>query len=311
MTATDDELLDEAERQWHRLVEARPDLTAAVDLQRVLVTRGLELGADPAVVAQRTTAVPDDLLDRFSRREAPVLELAVELDVDRLTSYLLRFCDDFAAGGAGEPARNVRRVLEQGEIEPGSLMRASLLRQQEPIRMRATHLGVSPDLVWLVAELSVGPLAHRLQHAALVSAETADPKALAATRSWSRGHCPACRSWPAFAESWSGHRHLRCSFCGADWCPPEETCVYCDRGGNGFLTAADGDRLTRRLEFCRSCGGYLKQVDVEAPTPFALLPVLDLKTSDLDVGAVGRGYGRPPMREFTASAAPCSPDAVP
>ena len=39
MTATDDELLDEAERQWHRLVEARPDLTAAVDLQRVLVTR--------------------------------------------------------------------------------------------------------------------------------------------------------------------------------------------------------------------------------------------------------------------------------
>lgn len=306
----DDKILDEAEWRWHQIVETRPDMASAVDLQRVLLTRGLELGADESIMTQETGAVPDDLFDRLSRLEAPVLELAVELDVDRLTPYLLGFCDDFAAGGAGDPARNVRRVLAEGEIDPGSLMRASLLRQQEPIRQRATHLGVSADLVWLIAELSVGPIAHRLQHAALASLETTDPAAQAAIRFWSRGHCAICGSWPALAESWSDHRHLRCSFCGADWIPPEETCVYCSRGGNAFITAADKDQSARRLEFCRSCSSYLKHVDVDGPTPFALLPVLDLETSDLDVRAVELGYRRPPMHERAVSPAPCPPNGV-
>ena len=306
----DDKILDEAEWRWHQIVETRPDMASAVDLQRVLLTRGLELGADESIMTQGTKVVPDDLCDRLSRLEAPVLELAVELDVDRLTPYLLGFCDDFAAGGAGDPARNVRRVLAEGEIDPGSLMRASLLRQQEPIRQRATHLGVSADLVWLVAELSVGPIAHRLQHAALASLETTDPAAQAAIRFWSRGHCAVCGSWPALAESWSDHRHLRCSFCGVDWTPPEETCVYCGRGGNAFITAADKDQSARRLEFCRSCGSYLKHVDVDGPTPFALLPVLDLETSDLDVRAVELGYKRQPMRDRAVSSAPCPPNGV-
>ena len=311
MEATDNSLLDEAERRWRQIVKARPDIVAAVDLQRVLVTRSLELGADASVVAEQTTAAPDDLLERLSRCEAPVLELAVELNVDSLMPYLLGFCDDFAAGGAGNPARNVRRVLAQGEIEPGSLMRASLLRHQESIRMRATHLGVSPNLMWLVAELSVGPIAHRLQHAALVSSETADPATQAAARTWSLGHCAACGSWPALAESWLGQRHLRCSFCGADWTPLQETCVYCDHSGDAFMTAIDPDQPAHRLEFCRSCGSYLKHVDVDAPTPFALLPVLDLQTNELDVRAGERGYGRPSMPERTVFPAPRPPGTMP
>ena len=303
---THDDPLDEAERRWLRIVDERPDLDAAVDLQRVLVTRSVELLADAAAIARGASAAPADLLERIARQRAPVLDLAVDLDVDRLLPFLLGFCDDFIAGGAGGPARRVRAAIAGGELEPGSLLRASLARGQQAIRERANHVGVAPDLVWLVAELAVGPVAHRLQQDALVSVDSAPPAVREALGGWSRGECPACGSWPALAETRDGERHARCSFCGADWTPRASACVYCAMSGDAFLTAAaDGARAGRRVEFCRACGGYLKQVDVVAATPFALLPVLDLETSDLDVLAAGRGYARPSMRPVAETGTPC------
>ena len=294
---THDDPLDEAERRWLRIVDERPDLGAAVDLQRVLVTRSMELLADAAAIARGARAAPADLLERIARQRAPVLDLAVDLDVDRLLPFLLGFCDDFVAGGAGEPARRVRAAIAGGAFEPGSLLRASLARRQQAIRERANHVGVAPDLVWLIAELAVGPIAHRLQQDALASVDSAPAPVREALRGWSRGECPACGSWPALAETRGGERHARCSFCGADWTPRTNACVYCATSGDAFLTAAaDAARAGRRIEFCRACGGYLKQVDVPAATAFALLPVLDLETSDLDVLAAGRGYARPSMR---------------
>ena len=299
----DPDPLDDAERRWLRLADARPDLGAAVDLQRVLVTRSVELMAEAAVIIHGASAAPADLLERLERQRAPVLDLAVDLDVDRLLPFLLGFCDDFIAGGAGDPARRVRAAIEGGDFEPGSLLRASLARRQEAIRQRANHVGVAPDLVWLVAELAVGPVAHRLHHEALVSTASAPAAVRDALRGWSRGECPACGSWPALAEARDGARHARCSFCGADWLPRSGACVYCAASGAAFLTAAaDGGR---RIEFCRSCGGYLKQVGVPEATAFAILPVLDLETSDLDVLAVGRGYARPSMRPVAEPETPC------
>ena len=305
-----DDVLDEAERRWQRTADDRPDLAAAVDLQRVLVTRSAELTAATARIARGASAAPPDLLARLRGQQAPVLDLAIDLDAERAMPFLLGFCDDFAAGGAGEPARRVRAAIDRREIDPGSLLRASLARRQEAIRMRAHHLGLAPDLVWLVAELAVGPIANRLQHEALAAASA--PAAVRdALRGWPRGHCPACSSWPALAESRNGERHLRCSFCGADWAPPETACVYCDRAGDAFLTAsAAADRPARRIEFCRACGAYLKHVDVPAASPFLILPVLDLETSDLDLLATDRGYARPSMRQVAAGDALCPPEAV-
>lgn len=301
-----EDALDDAERRWLRLAGERPDLGAAVDLQRVLVTRSVELLAETPRVIRGASAAPADLVERIELRRAPVLDLAVDLDLGLLRPFLLGFCDDFIAGGAGAPARRVRAVLERGEIEPGSLLRASLARRQRAIRQRANHVGAAPDLVWLVAELAVGPVAHRLQHEALVSPASAPPAVRDALRGWTRGECPACGSWPALAEARDGERHARCSFCGADWMPRAGACVHCGTSGEAFLTAAaDGGRAGRRIEFCRACGGYLKRVDVDAPTPFAVLPVLDLETSDLDALAAGRGYGRPSMREAAAPETPC------
>ncbi len=312
--ATPTDLLTDAEPRWLLIADGWPDLAAAVNLQRVLVTRSAEVAADAQRLTHGATAAPDDLLGRLLREDAPVLDLAIDtLDVERLTMVLLGFCDDFAAGGVGDPARRVRAVIEGGDIEPASLLRASLARQQTAIRMRAEHLAVAPDLVWLVAELTVGPIANHLQQTALGPAAAAEVQGAAA--GWRRGHCPACGSWPALAEVWKGQRHLRCSFCGADWAPAEVACVYCGRTDDGYLVAA-GDATTdpgraRRVEFCRGCRGWLKQAEVSAPTPFLLLPVLDLETSDLDVAAAGRGYTRPSMRHVPTRDLPCPPPEEP
>lgn len=310
MSVHEDDVLNEADQRWQRLVDTRPEIAEAVDLQRVLMTRTLELSAEAPDILKLATAAPADILERLSQRDAPVLEFGVEFNTERVTPFLLAFCNDFAVGGAGKPALNVRRAIEKGEIDSGSLMRGSLMRQQAAIRTRATQLGISADIVWLVGELSVGPLANLLQHGAFVSLHTTTRAVRDAASHWPRGHCAACGSWPALAETRASVRHLRCSFCGADWNPPEEVCVYCGTGGATFLTAAETAQTTRRLEFCRSCGGYLKQVDVNRSTPFALLPVLDLETSDLDVRAMERGYSRPSMHERTSADPLCPPNTV-
>src|SRR5262249_31778700 len=114
------------------------------------------------------------------------------------------------------------------------------------------------------------------------------------------GYCPACGSWPALAESVGGQRVLRCSFCAAAWQLDEYACIYCGDSGDGFVTAApDEERKDRRVEVCATCGGYLKTVDVAELSPFPLLAIADLETMDLDMAAMEKGYGRPPLRAFT------------
>ena len=309
MAPLDDYILNSADLRWHRLVEKQPDLAPAIDLQRIILTRTLELSNEAPDVLKRSVTAPPGLLDRLASREVPVLNLAVEFQIDRVVPHLLGFCNDFAAGGAGEPARNVHNALKQGDIDAGSLLHGSLLRQQASIRTRANHLGISPDLVWLVAELSVAPLANHLQHSALVSPMTSSPAAIHAAQNWPLGHCAACGSWPAFAETHSQERHLRCSFCGADWTPATNRCVYCNKNGEAFLRAADPKQPCHQLEFCRTCGGYLKHAEVTRATPFALLPVLDLEMTYLDIHAVEQGYARPSMPERLASGNPCPPEA--
>ncbi len=342
---TREELLAAAEPRWRALRERRAELGGAVDIQRVLVTRGLDLGAaldrQPLPVAPRPAGA---LAARLAGGEPVGLDEGVEVDAALLGPYLLGFCDDLAAGGAGAPARHLREVLERGEIDVGSLLAASLGRRQAAIRTRAVHVGVSPDLTWVVAEMAVGPLACRLRQHVLAEADpdperaaaVADSELAAAVAGWGRGYCPACGSWPALAELGAGSpreggasdrgagdrgvdgagdgdadradggRRLRCSFCGAGWPCAPGACIYCGAGGEGLLAAA-GAGGAQRAELCRSCGGYLKCVAGGGVAPFELLPVIDLETSDLDVGAMERGYGRPSMRETDTPAPPCPP----
>lgn len=295
------DLLETAERRWAVVAGARPELAPALELQRRLLTLVLDL--DDTIGAGRLPRLslpPKYLAAKLARGVPALAGEPIPLPIPAMTPALLGLCDALAGGGAGDAAAHIHDALASGQMDGGSLMAASLARNQAAIRTGAAHRGLAPDLVWLVGELAVSPFVHRLQRTLLQ--ETADETLQAALHAWDRGYCAACGSWPALAEVAGGHRTLRCSFCSSAWELNQYACIYCRETGAKFVTAAPNEeRKDRRVEVCSNCGGYLKTADVPELSPFPLLSISDIETTDLDVAAMEHGYQRPPLTEFPAA----------
>jgi len=292
-------LLNSAEDRWRAIAAARPDLAPALALQKGLLTLVADLGTtlDHGRLP-RLSLPPKYLAAKLARGVPGLAGEPIPLPVPVLVPTLVALCDALADGGAGDAATHIREAIESGTMEPGSLLAASLTRNQSALRTGAQHRGLSPDLVWLVAELAVSPFVHALQR--LLFGTAGDGPLRAALDGWSHGFCPACGSWPAVAEVAGGHRTLRCSFCASAWEPAGYACIYCRESGETFVTAApDEARKDRRLEVCSTCRGYLKTLDVPELSPFPLLSISDIETTDLDVAAMEHGYRRPQLKDFT------------
>src|SRR5262245_2128622 len=293
-------VLETAERRWRAVLEARSDLAPAIDLQRRLLTLVSELGGAIENGRVPRLSLPPKYLAAKLTRGVPVFAgEPIPLPVALMRPALSGLCEALADGGAGETATHIREAVDGGSMEAGSLLSASLARNQAAIRAGAVHRGLAPDLVWLVAELAVSPFVHALQQT--LFARAIDDSLRTALQQWDHGYCPACGSWPALAEVVGGHRTLRCSFCSSAWELNRYACIYCDEAGEKFVTAAPNDeRKDRRIEVCTSCGGYLKTIDLAELSPFPLLSISDIETTDLDVAAMEHGYARPALREFAA-----------
>ena len=294
---TRDMRLATAEARWAALRDTRPDLAPAVALQTELVKLVIDLVETMEKGRLPRLSLPPKYLAAKLARGVPVLHgEPIPIPTAVIKPTLLRLCEALSTGGAGAAADHIHDEIADGRLEPGSLLSASLARDQHAIRTGGTHRGLSPDLLWLVAELAVGPYVHTLQRTLFSSPDESLAASLAA---WSHGFCPACGSWPALAEVVGGHRMLRCSFCAAAWELGRYACVYCGNDNEQFVTAAPSDeRIDRRLELCAVCAGYLKTVDLAELSPFPLLAISDLETMDLDGAAMERGFRRPPMKEF-------------
>jgi FdhE protein len=290
-------LLETAERRWAVLAASRPDLAPAVALQRRLVAAMADLEAVFASGRVPRLSLPPRYLAAKLARGVPILAgEPIPLPAAVIKPTLLQLCDALADGGAGDAAIHIRAAIDGGNIEIGSLLTASLKRDQTAIRTGATHRGLSPDLVWLIGELAVSPFAHTLQRLLLHTDAAPVADALGA---WNHGYCPACGSWPALAEVVGGHRTLRCSFCASAWELSTYACIYCHEAGEPFVTAApDEQRKDRRLEVCGTCAGYLKTIDLAELSPFPLLAISDIETTDLDVAAMEHGYARPALADI-------------
>jgi FdhE protein len=292
-------ITESAEARWRGVAEARPDLAPAIALQRELLGRVI----DAAAVLEggrlpRLSLPPKYIAAKLARGVPALAGEPIPVPASVLGPVAVRLADALSRGGAGEAAEHIRETLESGRIEAASLLTASLHRDQTALRTGAAHRSLSPDLLWLVAELAVSPFAHALQRMTLGQNLTADLQA--ALDEWNNGYCPACGSWPAVAEVVAGHRTLRCSFCSAAWELTTYACIYCRESGDKFVTAApDEQRKDRRVEVCNGCGGYLKTIDLTELSPFPLLSISDIETTDLDVAAMEHGYRRPALREFT------------
>jgi FdhE protein len=296
-----EKLMISAEARWQRIGAARPDLAPALALQRQLLgcvldaARVFDTGRLP-----KLSLPPRYLAAKLARGVPAFAGEPIPVPVPVLTPTLLQLCDALAAGGAGDAAEHIKTAIESRSMDAGSLLTASLQRDQGALRTGAVHRGLSPDLLWLVAELAVSPFVHALQRL-LLGRATGDLDA--ALDTWNRGYCLACGSWPAVAEVVSGHRTLRCSFCATGWELTRYACIYCDERGEKFVTAApDEERKDRRVEVCSRCGGYLKTIDLTELSPFPLLSISDIETTDLDVAAMEHGYVRPALKELTKKA---------
>ncbi len=287
-------------RRWAELGAARPDLAPAVELQqRLLAIVGHASGALDGRLPR--LSLPPKYLAAKLTRGVPIFSgEPIPVPVGLLKTSLLNLTDALAAGGAGESAEHIKEAITGNRMDAGSLLTASLSRDQQAIRTGAEHRGLAPDLVWLLAELATSPFAHALQIALLSPrhALTGDPLA-DAMRAWNHGYCAVCGSWPALAEVADGHRVLRCSFCAAGWELNEYCCIYCSEQGERFVTAApDAERKDRRVEICAACQYFLKTIDVGEVSPFPLVAITDMESMDLDLAAMEHGYSRPAMREF-------------
>jgi FdhE protein len=281
-----DDLWQRATARWAEIAAISPDLAPAVALQQRLL-RLIINAAEQLDQPLPASLTPDSVVEKW-RRGVPALRNERVLIPDVLKDTLPDLCTALADGGATVSAIHIRDAILDKRIDAGSLLSVSLARNQKAIRTSALHMGLSPDLVWLVGELGSCPLAYHLQ-----TRLSADPD------TWDRGYCPVCGSWPTFIESHHASRALRCSFCAFAWDLRSHRCIYCGNSGDDFLAAApDVNRGDRSVELCSKCGNYTKAIGVAEATPFPLLAIEDLASMDLDQGAMSRGYQRPELYDL-------------
>jgi FdhE protein len=286
-----------AESRWAAIASGQPELCPAVDLQRRLLTLVVDLSATLEAGRLPRLSLPPRYVAAKLARGVPALA-GEPVPLPDLKAPLLALCEALAEGGAGDVARHIHTAIEEGTLDARSLTAASLQRDQPAIRIGANHRGLAPDLLWLVAELAVGPFVHALESVVLPGA--ADHPVLGpALAAWERGYCPMCGSWAALAEVIDGVKLLRCSFCASAWGLTEYACAHCGAADSSFRTAAPDDaRTDRRIEVCSTCSSYLKTVDLADLSPFPLVAITDLETMDLDMAAMQAGYARPAAKDF-------------
>src|SRR5713101_5282727 len=122
---------DLAERRWKAIVEARPDLAPAIDLQRRLLTLVSELAeAFETGRLPRLSLPPRYLAAKLARGVPALAGEPIPLPTAALQRALIAFCDALAAGGAGEVATHFAQAIEAGRLDAASLFTASMGRDQ-------------------------------------------------------------------------------------------------------------------------------------------------------------------------------------
>jgi FdhE protein len=111
---------------------------------------------------------------------------------------------------------------------------------------------------------------------------------------WLQPYCPICGSGPSMSQlvgTDPGRRRLLvCGCCEARWRFRRIGCPFCDNANNHKLSvlAIEGEKQLR-IDYCGSCGGYLKTYDGEGDEPAMLA---DWTSTHLDVLAIDRGFKR-------------------
>jgi len=111
---------------------------------------------------------------------------------------------------------------------------------------------------------------------------------------WLRNYCPTCGSAPAMSQlvgiDPGRMRFLSCGCCGTRWQFRRIGCPYCESGDDHQLSALaiEGEKFLR-IDYCQSCGAYLKTYDGTGSEQIFLA---DWTSLHLDLIARDRGLKR-------------------
>ncbi len=194
------------------------------------------------------------------------------------------------AGSDGEllratSARQIRLLLERGELEAGLLLARVAAGDQAFIIALAEDMSLDAGILWTLSRYALMPALHawRAQLAPLVEGVE-----------WEKEYCFVCGADASFGElRGDGQtKHLRCSRCGADWSARRLVCIHCGNQDHRTLSYLypDDKREQYRIEVCDQCKGHLKVITSFDPTPPERLIVEDLSTLHLDMIAQQHGY---------------------
>ena len=111
---------------------------------------------------------------------------------------------------------------------------------------------------------------------------------------WLRSYCPACGASPAMGQLVGVNpgriRHLACGRCATRWRFRRTGCPFCEAAHDHRLAVLDIEgEAGLRIDYCTSCGGYLKTYNGQGNEPLLLA---DWASLHLDILAQDRGLRR-------------------
>src|SRR5919109_1385497 len=218
------------DRRLASLRQARPDLSAAVDLHGALVRECMVESRRPLV---EPFVLPRERVAGLVREGTPLLHGApASVDVHYAADLFGRLVNVVAGRQDAETDVRLGPLVEAatgGALDPHQLFAEAFVQHADHLSDVANQVSVDADTLISLAGLSVAPLlrayaAHLLPLVEQVDDGTPDGAI------WQRGYCPVCGAWPllgelrgvAFAE------YLRCSACGAGWRWRRLACPYCE-----------------------------------------------------------------------------------
>lgn len=110
---------------------------------------------------------------------------------------------------------------------------------------------------------------------------------------WLRNYCPTCGSSPAMAQLMGAdpgrRRLLSCGCCGTRWQYKRTGCPFCENDSQRLASLTVEGEAGLRIDYCESCGGYLKTYDGQGNEAILLS---DWTSLHLDLLAHDRGLKR-------------------
>jgi len=203
------------------------------------------------------------------------------------------------------PAEHIKAAIADGTMEAGSLLTASLARNQDAIRTGSVHRGLPRSGLagGRARNHALCLRAAAVRVCATFGAWLMAPAKISTSRRRATAGITAIVRRAVRGRPWRSALIAAACFAARSAPSPElntYACIYCAEAGQPFVTAApDEERKDRRVEICGACQGYLKTIDLPALSPFPLVRRRGQETMDLDLAAMEHGYGRPPLKEFT------------